>query len=260
MSVSLLRIKNLSTGYGARSHPQVVASGLTATLETGTFTALIGKNGAGKSTLLRTLAGLQPMLSGDIFLQDRPLGGYTRGDLSRVMAIVLTHKIEGEGLSVNDVVEMGRMPYTGISGRLKEEDEHLVEEALEMTDTIALRYRKMASLSDGERQRVMIAKALAQATPVILLDEPTAFLDYPSKVSLLRLLKRLAEDKGKTILVSTHDLELTFQIAERLWLLSKDGLQTGSPRDLAESGTLESFFQSDGLIFDKKQLRFHLQV
>ena len=258
MNESILRIASLTTGYGTRRHPHSVAERLTATLSSGTFTALIGTNGAGKSTLLRTLAGLQPPLSGDIYWMDKSLTAYSRRELSHLLAVVLTTRVEGEGLTVQNVVEMGRMPYTTFEGRLTQNDHHIVEESMHLTGITEFSHRVLNSLSDGERQRVMIAKALAQQTPVILLDEPTAFLDFPSKVSLLRLLKRLATDHGKTILVSTHDLELTFQIAERLWLLSPDGLTEGSPRHLADNGTLEKFFHTDGLKFDREALRFSL--
>ena len=258
MNMEILTLDSLTTGYGSRRQRYVVARELTATLTAGSFTAVIGTNGAGKSTLLRTLAGLQPALEGEVLWLGKPLTDYSRRDLSKTLAVVLTERTLGEGLSAMEVVEMGRMPYTGFDGRLSANDRKIVTEAMEMTGVAVLAGRVMSSLSDGERQRVMIAKALAQQTPVILLDEPTAFLDFPSKVSLLRLLSNLAREHGKTILLSTHDLELTFQIAEQLWLLSPDGLIEGTPRDLADRGILEKFFHTAGLTFDRERLRFCL--
>ena len=258
MNVPILQIHSLTTGYGTHRQSCPVASRLTASLQAGSFTALIGVNGCGKSTLLRTLAGLQPALGGEVVWQGKRLGEYTQKALARTLAVVLTTRAVGDGLSVQEVVEMGRMPYTGLSGRLTAADTALAEEAMQLTGVLPLRHRMVASLSDGERQRVMVAKALAQQTPVILLDEPTAFLDFPSKVALLRLLKQLAKEHGKTILMSTHDLELSFQIAEQLWLLSPEGLTEGTPSALAESGVLERFFHVDGLRFDPVHLRFSL--
>ena len=259
MNTEILHLEKLTTGYGSRRKRYVVAKELTATLSAGSFTAIIGTNGAGKSTLLRTLAGLQPALSGEISWLGKPLADYSRRELSKTLAVVLTERTSGEGLTAKEVVEMGRMPYTGFDGRLSDDDAQIVSEAMELTGVTPLGSRVVNSLSDGERQRVMIAKALAQQTPVILLDEPTAFLDFPSKVSLLRLLSSLAKEHGKTILLSTHDLELTFQIAKQLWLLSPEGLVEGTPRALADEGFLEKFFHAEGLHFDSAHLRFSLE-
>ena len=258
MNIPILHIESLTTGYCSHRQRHTIANQLTASLAGGSFTALIGTNGAGKSTLLRTIAGLQPMLEGKVFWLGKSLSDYSRRELSKTLAVVLTEKTMGEGLTVSEVVEMGRMPYTGFDGRLSAQDLQIVEEAMHLTGIAPFAHRKLTSLSDGERQRVMIAKALAQQTPVILLDEPTAFLDFPSKVGLLRLLRKLASQHGKTIIVSTHDLELTFQIAEQLWLLSSEGLIEGSPRLLADKGILEQFFHAEGLTFDRQQLRFTL--
>lgn len=259
MQEPILSIDSLTTGYSLHRQRRVVAEQLSAVLPAGSFTALIGVNGAGKSTLLRTLAGLQPPLSGDIRWKGKSLSDYSARSLSHTLSVVLTSRTVHEGLLAGEVVEMGRMPYTRFDGRLSPEDSRLVAEAMERVGMSALARRPMGSLSDGERQRVMIAKALAQQTPVILLDEPTAYLDFPSKVSLLQLLRRLSAEDGKTVLLSTHDLELTFQLAERLWLLSPGGLTAGSPQELAASGMIERFFHADGWVLDAEQLRFRWQ-
>ena len=253
-----LRLAGLTTGYGRGRRRRTVSAGLDAALPEGSLTALVGTNGAGKSTLLRTLAGLIPPLGGNIVWRGKPLADYSARALARTVAVVLTRRSAATGLTVADVVRMGRMPYTGFSGRLSAHDRDVADHALELAGAARLRNRDVASLSDGELQRTMIAKALAQETPAILLDEPTAFLDFPGKVGVLRLLRRLAAEHGKTILFSSHDLELTFQTVERLWLLSPDGIAEGSPRQLAAEGSLEHFFHAAGVSFDRAVLRFRL--
>lgn len=253
-----LRLADLTTGFGGGRRRRIVSAGLSAALPAGSITALIGTNGAGKSTLLRTLAGLLPPLGGDVCWLGRPLADYSARALSRTVAVVLTRRSAAPGLTVADVARMGRMPYTGFSGRLSAHDRDVADRALELAGAERLRDRDVASLSDGELQRAMIAKALAQETPAILLDEPTAFLDFPGKVDVLRLLRRLAADHGKTVLFSSHDLELTFQTVERLWLLAPDGIAEGSPRQLAAEGRLERFFRAAGVSFDRSELRYRL--
>ena len=217
-------ITNLAVGYRHRT----VASGLTFRLTGGTLTALVGSNGMGKSTLLRTLAGVQPPLSGAVTLMAdgvaQPLANLTRRQLSRLIGVVLTDRVEVENVTVEDVVGFGRMPYTGYFGHLGDEDRRIVAEALHVTGLTPLARRRVGTLSDGERQKMMIAKVLAQQTPVVLLDEPTAFLDYPSKVETMRLLRSLAHDMGKIVVLSTHDLNLAVQLADRL-LTFGDGLE-----------------------------------
>ena len=193
----------------------------------------------GKSTLLRTLAGFLPPISGSVHWLGRELTEIRPRELSRLLSIVLTDRPDTGFLTVREIVETGRMPYTNLTGRLTAEDREVTDRALYLTDTADFARRRLTSLSDGERQRVMIAKALAQQTPVILLDEPTAFLDYPGKIEMLELLTRLAHEEHKTILISTHDLELTFQTADRLWLLGREGIQQGATREMLESGVLE---------------------
>lgn len=222
----VLNFKNLYTGYGDR----VVSSGLTAGLQMGKVTCLLGPNGAGKSTLLRTLAGYQSPLSGEM------------DEISpETLGIVLTERIDAMGLSAREVVALGRHPYTGYFGRLGKEDEQKVAEALSLTHTEELACRAFSSLSDGERQKVMIAKALAQQTPIILMDEPSAFLDFPSKVELMLLLGELAHKQGKAILLSTHDVGIALKTADVLWLMLDGGMTIGTPKELEDSGDIGSF-------------------
>ena len=243
-------IRALSIGYPGKQSVKVVSEGITDTLRSGYLTCLLGENGAGKSTLLRTLAGFQPALGGSIEIMGKPLQQYKEKELATVVGVVLTERTNLQNMTVTELVGMGRSPYTGFWGRLSAEDREKVKEAMGLVGIGHLANRLVQTLSDGERQKVMIAKALAQETPVIFLDEPTAFLDYPSKVEILRLLHRLATGMDKTIFLSTHDLELALQMADRLWLMAKGrGVVAGTPEDLALAGTLDAFFARNGIVF-----------
>ena len=250
-------LQDLTIGYGSKT----VAAGIRATLQGGQLTCLLGPNGAGKSTLLRTLSAFQPPLGGRLLLREDngqavEVQQCRAAELSRLLGIVLTDRVSIQGMSVRQLVGMGRTPYTGFWGGMKEDDECIVEEAIALCGIEALAHRPVTTLSDGERQKVMIAKALAQQTPVILLDEPTAFLDFPSKVDTMLLLVRLAHEEGKAILISTHDLDLALQTADRLWLMGQGQLRVGSPRQLADEDALPRFFQGRHIAFDAAQLRF----
>ena len=261
-------IKDLAIGYQSKHSVKTVAEGITDTLQSGCLTCLLGENGAGKSTLLRTLAGFQPALKGSIEIMGKPLPQYKEKELATVVGVVLTERTNVQNMSVAELVGMGRSPYTNFWGRLTAEDKAKTEEAMELVGISALKDRLVQTLSDGERQKAMIAKTLAQETPIIFLDEPTAFLDYPSKVEMLRLLRRLAVEMDKTVFMSTHDLELALQMADRLWLMAKNGAGTetvkggdvgsepakggviaGTPEQLAQDGTLERFFARKGITF-----------
>ncbi len=252
----MLTLDHLTIGYGKGRCRHVVGADLCASLPPASLTALVGPNGTGKSTLLRTLAGFLAPLDGAARLQGDAIAGFAPAELARRIAVVLTQRVETDFLSVQAVVESGRTPYTGFSGRLTERDRSVVSEALVLTDTERFARRMLSTLSDGERQRVMIAKALAQETPVILLDEPTAFLDFPGKMEVMNLLLRLSRERRKTILLSTHDLEPAFRLADRLWLLSADGLREGTSQELAASGEIARHFGTAGATFDPENLRF----
>ena len=245
-----IRLSRLSTGYWGKHHTVWVATDIEASLYGGELTCLLGANGAGKSTLLRTLSASQPPVSGEIWIGEKRLAEYADKELAKLVGIVLTERCDVENLTVEELVEMGRTPYTGFWGTLRKEDKQIVSEAMRQVGITKLSGRMVQTLSDGERQKVMIAKALAQQTPIILLDEPTAFLDFSSKVEVMRLLRSLAHDLGKTVFLSTHDLELALQIADKLWLMNAQGIVTGTPEDLSLSGTLERFFCHEGIAFD----------
>lgn len=257
--MTLIELHDLTTGYSTKKGKAVIAKNLNASLQPGKLTCLLGPNGAGKSTLLRTLCAFQPPLSGKVLLQGKDITSYSSSELSRLIGMVLTERIEVQGMTVREMVAMGRSPYTGFWGKLDAEDERIITEAILQTGIQALSDRQFTTLSDGERQKVMLAKALAQQTPLILLDEPTAFLDFPSKVETMLLLRRLAHESGRAIFLSTHDLDLALQTADQLWLLNqKEALCIGTPRELADNGSLAHFFQGAHIQFDCNSLRFNI--
>ena len=237
----------LTTGYCHGSRQSIVGRGLEGSLPRGTLTALLGTNGAGKSTLLRTLAGLQPPLAGDIFWEGNSLASLTPEERAKRLSIVLTVRPETGNLTVREVVALGRLPHRqGLWGsRNAAADAEAVERAMRLTTTSAWSERPVSRLSDGERQRVFIAKALAQETPLILLDEPTAFLDYPSRVQFFNLLKRLTNEMGKTVLLSSHDVELAAAHADRILLLSKESLCLAPTEAQERNHAIRDFFLLD---------------
>lgn len=256
---AVIKLCGLSTGYRVKNGNKIVASDISTEILGGELTCLLGANGAGKSTLLRTLSGFIPPVSGDILINGRSLGSYTSAEMSRILSVVLTERCEIRNMSVEELVGMGRSPYTGFWGRLSKTDMEIVSQSLSMVGILELRHRMVHTLSDGERQKVMIAKALTQQTPIIFLDEPTAFLDYPSKVEIMQLLHGISRETGKTIFLSTHDLELALQIADRLWLMDRNnGVVSGTPEDLSMDGTLGSFFSHKDITFDIEQGLFRI--
>ena len=254
-----VRVDGLDTGSRNKSHLYVVTRNINASLCSGELTCLLGPNGAGKSTLLKTLTAFLPPVSGKIIIDGQPIEHYSDAELAKLIGIVLTEKPSVSNMTAEELIGLGRSPYTGFWGRLTENDKDIVEEAIALTGTEALRNRIVQTLSDGERQKVMIAKALAQETPIIFLDEPTAFLDYPSKVEMMQLLHRLSRERNKTVFLSTHDMELALQIADKIWLLDKPhGVTVGTPEDLALSGDLTKYFQRKGITFDIRSGQFSI--
>jgi len=242
----MLSSTSLSIGYH-----QPLASNLDLQLRPAEMVCLIGPNGAGKSTLLRTLAGMQSPLQGSVKLGEVDLHSLPALDLAKQLAVVLTGRVEAGNLSAYALVTLGRHPYTDWRGTLTPHDEEAVQRAMRLTGSDVLASRPIHELSDGERQRVMIARALAQEPNILLLDEPTAFLDLPRRVELLQLLKRLSRETNCAILLSTHDLDLALRIADKLWLLSSQGeLHIGLPEELALNGSLARIFHSEGIEFD----------
>jgi len=288
-----ITLKNLSIGYRSKHQLRTVASAINASLPSDNLTCLIGANGIGKSTLLKTLAGFQPPLEGEILINkkdilspktslsslsekaiektkektiekakektiEKPISQFSAQELAKEIGVVLTSKSDVAHLTVEEIVGIGRSPYTGFWGNLSSADKQIVADALQQVGIQHLAHRNINELSDGERQKVMIAKALAQQTSIIILDEPTAFLDFPSKVETLQMLRRLAHEQHKTILLSTHDVELALQLADQIWLMEPQQLSIGTPRELADNGSLSRFIERDGIRFDKDSLRIEL--
>ena len=242
-------------------HPleaRCVASDLNATALPGTLTCLIGHNGTGKSTLLRTIARLQQSIDGRVLIGDNDISTLKPTHLSRMLSIVLTSRPDVRNMTVEELVALGRAPYTGFWGRLSADDRRIVRHSIESVGITAMAERRVCTLSDGEMQKVMIAKSLAQQTPVILLDEPTAFLDFPGKIDLMLLLQRLAHKERKTILLSTHDLETALQTADRLWLLADGALHDGTPHELADRGFIDEYIGRKSVKFDKQTLSIQI--
>lgn len=260
MNHKTIELQSLSIGYSRNNDKNVVAQGLTTSLNSGELTCLLGANGVGKSTLLRTLAAFQPRLGGDIIIEGRHIDNYSDKTLSRLLGVVLTEKCDIRNMTVYELVSLGRSPYTGFWGSLDKKDKLIVDNAIGMVGIKNLSHRMVHTLSDGERQKVMIAKALAQETPIIFLDEPTAFLDFPSKVEIMKLLHTLTREAGKTVFLSTHDLELALQIADKVWLMSKKrGIEIGTPEDLALGGSLANFISKEGIVFDAEAGLFRIK-
>jgi iron complex transport system ATP-binding protein len=255
-----IQLENLTIGYRLRHKVITVAGGLTAGIAAGELTCLLGENGVGKSTLLRTVAGFQPLLGGRILIEEHNMQTLSQHDMARRVSVVLTDRPDVQNLTVAEVVGLGRNPYTGFWGALSADDKAIVDESLDAVGVSSLTRRRILTLSDGERQKVMIAKALAQQTAVILLDEPTAFLDFPSKVDMMQLLRRLAHDTQRTIFLSTHDLQLALQLADRLWLLDNaKNLHTGTPAELSAEGILARFVERGGISIDPRSLTIQVQ-
>ena len=256
-----IRVSGLKVGYThRRSAPVVVSGPLEASASEPCLTCLIGENGAGKYTPLRTHVGLQPPISGDVTCHGRSLCRMSAARRAREVAVVLTDKPFTGNMTAAEVVATGRSPYTGFWGIGGQADRDAVMNALRLAGISHKATCPLTQMSDGERQKVMIAKALAQDTPVVVLDEPTAFLDYPGKALTMRLLRRLAHEQHKTVIVSSHDLELVLQMADKLWMLTRQGIVEGTPHELAQSGCLGRFLGKAGLRLDADDLHISMPM
>lgn len=246
----LLSAENLRVGYLLGKKEIKVCDGMNFELKRGELVALLGPNGAGKSTLLRTLSSSLQPLSGNVYYSGRLLKNISQRDLSRKISVVLTDHTQAGGLTVSELVSLGRQPYTGFFGRLKARDLRLVDEAI---NSVGLSFKSnsyMAELSDGERQKAMIAKALVQETDVLLLDEPAAFLDVASKLELMALLRQIAVERDCAVLFSSHDVEQALTLSDKLWLMGRAGLLCGCTEDMVLQGHLSDLFRSKNVRFD----------
>ena len=259
--MSILSAKDLTVGYRKGNSTSPVISGLNLSLSRGKLVALIGANGIGKSTLLRTLVGNQPPLEGEVSISGIRIGEISRKNLSLLLGIVNTERTQAGALTVREVVSLGRQPYTGFLGILSKNDKSIVEKAMQDAGILHKASSFLAELSDGERQKVMIAKALAQCTPIIILDEPTAFLDVASRMETMLLLHNLAHKQNKAVLLSSHDLSQSMMLADELWVVTNDQkIISGNTEDVVLSGAMDSIFASSIISFDLLQGDFCINL
>ena len=255
----ILKTKNLSIGYASKKAKTVVASNINIQLKQGTLVGLIGANGIGKSTLLKTLTHVQNPLAGNVLIHDLTVSEYAPIDLAKVLSLVLTGPIASKNLSVQELVALGRQPYTNWVGNLTEHDIAIINTALEQTHITDLKDKKCFELSDGQLQKVMIARALAQDSDLIILDEPTTHLDMYHKAYILKLLQRLAKETHKTILFSSHEIDIAIQLCDNLIVMTDNKVVSDEPSQLIANGTFETLFPKDLIAFDKETGRFRVK-
>nr|WP_320020464.1 ABC transporter ATP-binding protein [uncultured Draconibacterium sp.] len=259
MNKQILNINNLTIGYGKGKKAKVVHEALNAQMFAGELVCLLGENGTGKSTLIRTLCGFQPALGGEATMLGKTLLNLPEKELAKMAAVVLTDRVVVPNATVEELVGLGRSPYSGTFGILNDHDKKVVHESIEKCGILHKKKERLSNMSDGEKQKAFIAKALAQDTPVVILDEPTAFLDMPARVEIIQLLRQIASSLGKSVLMSTHDLDLALQMADRLWLLASDKpLLAGSPEDLLLKNEFQSIFEHRGIEFDNRTGLFRI--
>lgn len=256
MAKTILHTQGLSIGYRNKKQMQTIASSIDIDLKEGKLIALIGANGIGKSTLLRTLTGIQKPLSGSIFLQGNALENYSQTVLAQQLSVVLTEKLPPSNLTVFDLVALGRQPYTNWIGTLSPADITKTNEVMALTQIERFASKKHFELSDGQLQKVLIARALAQDTPLIVLDEPTTHLDLLHKVSLFRLLRQLTHETGKCILFSTHDIDLAIELADEMIVMTAQKTFQDEPSALIAQGTFDHLFGDEHVAFDTKKGKF----
>jgi iron complex transport system ATP-binding protein len=252
----IIKTVNLNIGYASKKKVNTIAANLNIELGKGKLVCLLGKNGIGKSTLLRTLTKVQPALSGEIFINNNNLKTLNSIDLAKSLSLVLTEHLPESNLSVYELVALGRQPYTNWVGNLSEKDLKFIDNAFEQTNTKHLINSKYYELSDGQLQKVLIARALAQNTDLIILDEPTAHLDIHHTVETFALLKQLAKEFDKTIIISTHEINLALQLADILWLMTPSNFMADTTENLIKNNCLDQLFDSELISFNKTLKQF----
>lgn len=256
-----LATRNLSIGYHEKSGVDVLAKNIEIELLPGELVCLIGPNGAGKSTLIRTIAGLQPAIAGTVQLMDRPLSSLTPHRIAQIVSLVLTNPVDVINMTAFELVSLGRHPFTNWLGQLSQEDIKIIRKALRDVGGEQFSDQQITHLSDGERQKIMIARALAQQPQVMILDEPTAYLDFPNRVEILAMLRRLADENHQAVLLSTHDLNLAIGVADKMMVMDELGsLSIGAPEDLMINGEFERAFNPTGALnFNQLEGTFSFQ-
>ena len=256
---TIIKTTNLQIGYTSKKKQLIIASKIDIEINEAKLICLVGKNGIGKSTLLRTLSKVQSKLDGEINIRNKNLELYSSNDLSKVMSLVLTEKLPDSNLTVFELIALGRQPYTNWVGSLSQTDIDKVKESMQLTNIEALSNKKYYELSDGQLQKVLTSRALAQDTDIIILDEPTAHLDVQHKMETFVLLKKMVDELGKTIIISTHEIHLAIQSANELWLMIDDEIITGKPQELIKNKSIEKIFSSDKILFDIEKQQFTLK-
>ena len=252
----VIQTHNLSIGYQTKKNTTCVAKDINLSLVKGNLVCVLGKNGIGKSTLLKTLTKVQPKLSGEIVLEGKKLETISNIELAKKMSLVLTERVPESNLTVYELIALGRQPYTNWVGTLTNDDKKYIEIAIQQTNSKEFLNKKHYELSDGQLQKVMIARALAQNTEIITLDEPTAHLDIHNKIEIFQLLKKMTQELGKTILISTHEIHIALQLADQLWLMNETEIISGKTEDLVADKSVSKLFTSNLVRFDLKSKQF----
>lgn len=255
----ILNTENLTIGYTSKKKKTVIANTINIELNQGELIGLVGANGIGKSTLLRTLSSIQSPLDGSIYLNEKPLEKYPLTELAKHMSLVLTEQLISKNLTVFELIALGRQPYTNWVGNLSEYDIEIIEKAIQQTNLSELKNRRCFELSDGQLQKVMIARALAQDTDLIILDEPTTHLDMYHKAYILKLLQKLAKQTNKTILFSSHEIDLAIQLCDTMIVMTNNNVTSDTPCQLIEKGVFNNLFPKDLISFDNKTGRFKVK-
>ncbi len=255
----VLKTKDLSIGYGSKKEKTIIASDINIELHQGELIGLVGANGIGKSTLLRTLTRVQKPISGNILIESKSIDDFSALKLAKVLSLVLTEHNFSKNLTVFELIALGRQPYTNWIGNLSINDKNIVTRVMQQTSIESLQHKKCYELSDGQLQKVMIARALAQDTSLIILDEPTTHLDMYHKAYILNLLKTLANDTGKTILFSSHEIDLAIQLCDTLIVMTGSDVISGTPKQLIEKGSFNELFPKDLIVFDEQTQGFKIR-
>lgn len=247
----VLKTENLSIGYSKNKVDRIVADNINLKLESGKLISLIGVNGAGKSTLLRTITGIQKAKSGQVFICGKPLKDLKSSELAANLSIVLTEKLPPSNLTVFELIALGRQPYTNWLGTLAANDYEKVNQAMILTQTHHLSTKKHHEISDGQLQKVLIARALSQDTPVIILDEPTTHLDLVHKAGMFKLLRQLTRETGKCILFSTHDIDMAIQLSDEILIMNEGHVKQATPSHFIADGSFNNLFTDPNIAFDE---------
>lgn len=255
---SVLSAHNLAIGYTSKNEENVISKDISFDIPKGKLIGVIGKNGIGKSTFLRTISGIQPKLKGEILLNEKPLQNYATKDLAKHIGIVLTERLPESNLTVYELISLGRHPYTNWIGKLSANDKKIIDRAIKHTQIEHLKSKKYFELSDGQLQKVLIARAIAQDTDIIILDEPTAHLDVHHTAETFNLLKTLSTEFNKTIFVSTHEVNLTLELSDTIFAFSSDGLMIETSEKIVHSKKLYNLFDSDLIRYDSNSKQFKI--